>query len=504
MIRTIIVDDEILSRIGIQSFLDGKEGIEVKGVFGSGEEALEFLQENLVDVVITDIEMSEMNGLEFIGHIREKQLAAGIIILSCHESFSYAQEAIQKGTDSYMIKHSITEESLIQEVKKVYQTTCGRARARVIAKKSLDQISELQADRVYSVCVFRWRNAEEGKEAGQTDQMMFLHLLEEIVEENPLDTVLAPRNKNIFLLLQLEKEWSEEERICRRAERLESIYSAIRTYLSEKPMLGVSSFYRDLKETKDKYEEAMHALNQGFYSANQDIFYYRQPALAEIPPLSIPSYDMLEEGWMENFEQELQTYFNEARRKNVLAYVLKTQLEHSLERILFHIMKNYGLLEQQEEIQNAFRLQPLPIHQAATAEHLRKTALSQVAYIREELGKRWNRDDLSGVFCYIEEHLREQITMEQLTDLSFMSSSTFCKKFKNRTGVTLIQYLNERRIEKAKIYLQNSRYSLEEVAELTGFASTNYLVRVFKKITKQTVSEYRKGFRSDLEGRIKS
>ena len=207
---------------------------------------------------------------------------------------------------------------------------------------------------------------------------------------------------------------------------------------------------------------------------------------------------------MENFEQELQTYFNEARRKNVLAYVLKTQLEHSLERILFHIMKNYGLLEQQEEIQNAFRLQPLPIHQAATAEHLRKTALSQVAYIREELGKRWNRDDLSGVFCYIEEHLREQITMEQLTDLSFMSSSTFCKKFKNRTGVTLIQYLNERRIEKAKIYLQNSRYSLEEVAELTGFASTNYLVRVFKKITKQTVSEYRKGFRSDLEGRIKS
>ncbi len=88
MIRTIIVDDEILSRIGIQSFIDRKEDIEVVGVFGSAEEALEFMQGTPVDVVITDIEMCEMDGLEFIGLIRQEQLADGIIILSCHESFS--------------------------------------------------------------------------------------------------------------------------------------------------------------------------------------------------------------------------------------------------------------------------------------------------------------------------------------------------------------------------------------------------------------------------------
>lgn len=75
-----------------------------------------------------------------------------------------------------------------------------------------------------------------------------------------------------------------------------------------------------------------------------------------------------------------------------------------------------------------------------------------------------------------------------------MSVSTFCKKFKDRTGMTLVQYLNEHRIEKAKIYLRSSEYSLGEVSELTGFANTNYLVRVFKKITGQTVSEYRKKF----------
>ena len=77
MIRIIIVDDEILSRIGLQSFLDGKEGIVVSGIFGEAEEALHFLEENVVDIVLTDIEMAEMDGLSFIREIRERRLAPG-------------------------------------------------------------------------------------------------------------------------------------------------------------------------------------------------------------------------------------------------------------------------------------------------------------------------------------------------------------------------------------------------------------------------------------------
>ena len=94
MIRIIIVDDEILSRIGLQSFLDGKEGIIVSGVFGEAMDAIKFLEENIVDVVLTDIEMAEIDGLKFIQHIREKHLAAGVIIVSCHDDFSYAQQAL--------------------------------------------------------------------------------------------------------------------------------------------------------------------------------------------------------------------------------------------------------------------------------------------------------------------------------------------------------------------------------------------------------------------------
>ena len=110
MIRTIIVDDELLASIGIRSLIDGKEEISVSGVFNTPEEAVAFLRENIVDIVITDIEMSDMSGLDFIQIIREEDFAAGIIILSCHDEFSYAQEAISRGTDSYLLKHNVSSD----------------------------------------------------------------------------------------------------------------------------------------------------------------------------------------------------------------------------------------------------------------------------------------------------------------------------------------------------------------------------------------------------------
>lgn len=497
MIRTIIVDDEILSRIGIQSFIDRKEDIEVVGVFGSAEEALEFMQGTPVDVVITDIEMCEMDGLEFIGLIRQEQLADGIIILSCHESFSYAQEAIQKGINSYMIKHSITEDVLIQEVLKVYRETRGTSKRRTETKKSPVEASGVQSDKIYSVCTIKWHNAAAESAAGltdQTDQIMFLHLLENIAEEHRLYTVFAPHDKNVFLMFQQDKTLTEEARQKEREESLDFIYSSIQNYIAEKMVLGVSSFYTDLTETNAKYDEAMYALNQGFYGADRDVYYYHRSADAKTPDFSMPTYNMLEAGWEETFTAELDCYLQEAKRRNILADHLKTQLVHSIQRILLHILDYYGISESKIAEQGNLRLNSVPIHQAATVAQLRNTIQQQISSFQQQLDAVWNHDDLAEVFCYIDDHLCDRITIEDLTSLSYMSTSTFCKKFKDRTGLTLVQYLNVRRIEKAKIYLSNPKYSLDDVAELTGFTSTNYLVRVFKRITNQTISEYRKHF----------
>ena len=91
-------------------------------------------------------------------------------------------------------------------------------------------------------------------------------------------------------------------------------------------------------------------------------------------------------------------------------------------------------------------------------------------------------------------HLSENITLKEAADIGCMSVPSLCKKFKEKTGMTVVQYMNEKRIEKAKLLLKNQKNTLEQVAEQTGFSNANYLVRVFKKVTGQTVSEYRKKY----------
>ena len=129
MIRVLIVDDEILARVGIQSLLENSQEIQVVGSFNLASEALEFLKTTIVDIIITDIEMPYMDGLEFIRRIREQNLVQGVIILSCYDKFEYAKQAISLGTDGYILKNSITREALEKEICSVYKKSRIRSKS---------------------------------------------------------------------------------------------------------------------------------------------------------------------------------------------------------------------------------------------------------------------------------------------------------------------------------------------------------------------------------------
>ena len=242
MIRTIIVDDEILSRIGLQSFLDGKEDIVVSGIFGEAKEALQFLEENIVDVVLTDIEMSEIDGLEFIQQIRQRHLVPGVIIVSCHEDFSYAQRAISLGIDSYILKHSVTEKTLIEDVKKVYNKTAGKERSKKRTEENLHENNKIQQQYIYRIGVFLPDDRENtiGGDEQSMSRDMLVHLLEEIVSRYQMGTLFAPDNREIFLMFQLNKKLSEQERKNTMENWLRFLEKNISQYLTETMILGLS------------------------------------------------------------------------------------------------------------------------------------------------------------------------------------------------------------------------------------------------------------------------
>jgi len=111
MLKALVVDDEYLVRMGIRETIDwASHGIEIVGEADNGADGLTLAMQYEPDVIVTDIRMPYMNGIEFIEKIKEYRLNAGIIVLSGYDEFQYAQAAIRHGASSYLLKPVDTDE----------------------------------------------------------------------------------------------------------------------------------------------------------------------------------------------------------------------------------------------------------------------------------------------------------------------------------------------------------------------------------------------------------
>ena len=346
MIRTIIVDDEILSRIGLQSFLDGKEGIVVSGIFGEAQEALQFLEENMVDVVLTDIEMAEIDGLEFIQQIRQRDLAPGVIIVSCHDDFSYTQKAISLGTDSYILKHSVTEKALIQEVKSVYEKTVGKEKGKKQSTENSRKNSQTEQECIYRIGVFVLDYRENGAAVYEQSMSrdMLVHLLEEIVSRYQMGTLFAPDNREIFLMFQQEKSLSEEERKDTLENWLRLLEKNISQYLTETMILGLSLEFTALPEAREQYKKAVLAAEQHFFHEDGRVFYYRKITGAGVLGIFSTKYFFSEE-WPKGFEKELTEWLVQAGMQQLSVSVAKNMLLQNIQQMVYYILDEYHFTE---------------------------------------------------------------------------------------------------------------------------------------------------------------
>lgn len=145
MLKALVVDDEYLVRMGITQTIDWADyNVEIVGEASNGEEGLELAHLYQPDVIITDVRMPYMNGLEFIEKIRESDPLVGIVVLSGYDEFQYAQAALRYGASTYLLKPINIEElaATVQSVGNEIIEKKLRARRFMQLSKEMDSIAK--------------------------------------------------------------------------------------------------------------------------------------------------------------------------------------------------------------------------------------------------------------------------------------------------------------------------------------------------------------------------
>lgn len=487
MIRTIIVDDEILSRIGIRSLLDGKEGIRVMGIFGGAAEALGFLRENVTDVVITDIEMADMSGLDLIAAIREEHLAPGIIILSCHDNFSYAQEAISKGTNSYILKMDLTEEILVREVQKVFRETSDERR---LEKKKSDT-REWMEDGTYVMAIPRVKAGKYGDETENLDSSMLTALLEEVISRYQMGTLFSPYNRETFIIFCFDRQISAERLDDELEQDLSVISANTEQYINGNLIFGVSQPFTELKESRQHYAQAKAAADLDFYGMNRKIYRWK-PYHAGAGSFTFSAEQFTDAAGAEVFEKELDNACEIALQERIPADQFRNSLIQEIGDMTYQILHMNRLSREFTEQWNIGSRVVEIITEAKSLQQMKDSLIELFTAFHTNMRTELDIDECSAVFRYIRQNLDQKISLGNLADAACMSIPSISKKFKERTGLTITQYINRERIRHAQMLLKDPGNSLWQIAESTGFANVNYLIRVFKKVTGMTIGEYRK------------
>lgn len=120
MLKVLIVDDEFIVRAGLISCIDWKAlDLALIGEAANGQDALNIILHEVPDILLLDLLMPEMTGMELIDKLEELHIKTNIIILSCHEDYSYVRDAFKKGVRDYILKLSSTPEEISSTIRDV-------------------------------------------------------------------------------------------------------------------------------------------------------------------------------------------------------------------------------------------------------------------------------------------------------------------------------------------------------------------------------------------------
>ena len=515
MYRVLIADDERIIRDGISQMINWAAlGLELAGTAEDGRAARELIEKLRTEIVVTDIRMPEMDGLELIQTIQASRPETIFIILSGHGEFEYANQAMKYGVKHYILKPC--DESEIEEaLKAVIEELDHRAKADELARqmrdnweKVLPQVKEqflkecvstgkynradyehygriLQiADEPYQLLLFRPES-----DCTLLERFALKNIAEELIGEDRVRVGTIYEGDVLLLISAME------------LQQLEGIFDQLKavyhSYYRKKFSIAVSG-EGGFDRLPQLYREAIECMQYAFYLGEERIITKEDvrfeggdglhPWQKEFAQISIA----IKTGNREEAARLIADFFDWITRRRLQ---IELAVNYCMELFLHMIRQS-----SEEEL----RLYSSGAEQIAGMETLQQiqqyvtsVAMDIAEKNYEHHVKRYSQVVDSILQC-VDEHLgNQELSLRWIAkEVLFMNEDYLGRLFQRETSERFSQYLLRRRIEKAKSLLEDKRgYKIFEISEMTGFGDNNqYFSIVFKKQTGFSPSEYKSMF----------
>jgi two-component system response regulator YesN len=532
MYKVIIADDHMPVLEYISTSIPWKDlDLELVAACSDGEEAMEECLREKPDILITDIGMPKKNGLELVETAQKLNPDLEIIILSCHEEFHYAQQAVRLNVNEYILKESLhiprlkdllhgmvrrlREKEADWKDRRNLQDVVRRNRSAIhttFLRSFMEQpiLNELEwIDRAETLglrlrqgipylpvlCVLeRYATLEERFGGANALQFVIENALNEsVVTEDKL--VLIYDEKHYFILFPFPK---TIKRNLHDEIRLE--LQQIQESVHQKLRIGISFIIGKNCSELSELKKHIHALlgfrEYRFYAGehrilalkkiettNDDIFVHYAEVLQE-------TRNHIVSGTTEQVVQSVNKWIGlissnrypiNAVRGWVLKIVSDIELKHS---VMQHFTTNYSV----EKLQQT-------IYAIDTLEHLREWFSDYVLRKMEAfhvLRGGSARKEIAEAKRYVMTHLEEKVGMEEMAIRMGMNSTHFSRTFKKETGEAFVSFVTRCKMERAKEMLDQCNLNVDAIAERLGFEHTSYFIKLFRGFSGLSPAEYRK------------
>lgn len=506
--RILIVDDELILRNGFKYLCDWKEhGFIVVGEASNGQEALELIPVIQPHIVIIDIVMPVMDGINFSKIMQQKYPEIKIIVLSSFSEFDYVREAFKYGASDYLLKPKLKSEDLIDLLKKVSQEIenpsstnyeeqeAKQVLGRIFVTKGDEQkiaIEELRkvmtkTSFILIKCSTAYQVSSDVMTINEISKLIRLSL-------SSFSLIEMIDNSEYTLLVNLDD--YEEETIWLNLSQLRKNSSIENIKFIVSQCFNDSSFIPTINETLSKKLGRLFYLESEMFFSEKDICIEDVNAKFDLSLFMkyFNGFDIEEaKAYLFNYLKLIKYHraYDEYDFKRFIQNVIYNMLNTSqksgfdmteLNRKKIKLFKSIDISVNYDEI-------------IILLEHF----FDEISKIINTQVDKKNTIILEKVKEYVNEHYSEEITLSDIAQnlhLNYYYLSTY---FKNHTSENLTTYINRVKIEKAKQLLKESDISITEISKIVGFSDHNYFSKVFKKYVAVTPTAYRRKYVSWLK-----